>query len=180
MKAIQLNEQGIRILGFTWLILGISLPILYLLPLFGSPILDLNGIDVISAANDLSGDKKISMDKTSGFLMLIVPQFLLFLGFLGFGLGINCLVSKKAVMKFPYMIASAVVILIGLFCIIRMATVDAGFFSMLLPKAQAPFYISLFLLALIALAPLVLAVLYPASKTATPPMMPPPPQAPQQ
>lgn len=172
MKGIHLNDQGNRILGIVWLCLGITLPILYLLPLFGSALLDLNGIDVISAANDLSSDKKISLDKTSGFLMLVLPQLFLFLGFLGVALGIYFLVTKKAVMTLPFMITSALVILVGLFCSIRMATANTGFFSMLLPKAQGPFYIALFMLTLMALTPLVLYVLFPKAKTVTPP--PPP------
>ena len=159
MKLIQLNGSGSQILGSIWLTLGILLPILYLTPLFGSSLYKLNGIDVVSAVNDLSSDKLRTFDQTSGALMLILPQIMVFLGFLGIGLGIHGLAKKKVVLTIPYMVAAFITLLAGIFCAIRLENGSTGFFALVKPTPEASFYLVLVVLGLIVLAPIALSVL---------------------
>ena len=159
MKLIQLNGNGPQILSGIWLTLGILLPILYLTPLFGSALYELNGIDVISAMDDLSSDKLRTFDQTSGALMVVLPQIAVFLGFLGIGLGIHGLATKKIVLTIPYMVASLLVLLAGIFCAIRLENESTGFFAMVKPTPESGFYLILVVLGLIIMAPIVLSVL---------------------
>lgn len=164
---MQFDERGQQILGAVWVVLGILLPIFYLTPLFGTVLYDLNGIDVITAMDDLSDDKLRTFDQLSGVLMVILPQVMIFLGFMALGLGIHSLATKKGTLILPYIILALVTMIAGLFCAIRLAGESNGFFAMVKPTAQFGFYFMITILALIVLAPILISALLPSQEKAT-------------
>lgn len=166
MSLFHLDARGQQILGIVWMVLGIMLPIFYLTPLFGSVLYDLNGIDVINAMDDLSNEKLKTFDKLSGILMVVLPQLMVFAGFLGIGLGIHSFVKKKGVLLLPFSILAVVLLIAGLFCALRLDGESTGFFAMVKPTAQYGFYVMLTLLALMGLTPVLISALKPSQEKA--------------
>ncbi len=164
---MQFNARSQQILGAVWLVLGIMLLIFYLTPLFGTVLYSLNGIDVLTAMDDLSDEKLKTFDRFSGILMVVLPQVMVFLGFLGLGLGIQSLATKKGSLTFPYVILSLVTLMVSLFCALRLESESNGFFAMIKPTPQFGFYFMIALLALIILAPVIISALLPSQEKAT-------------
>ena len=155
-------ERRLRLLGLVWLVLGVFLPILYLTPLFGTALYNLNGIDVLSLPQDFSADKLKTFDQTSGFLMLVLPQLMLFIGFWGIAMGLSAgfkvfkLSRRPKGLIMALAISCGVIVLLGLVCSIRLGSASSGFFAMMMPKAQSGFHLMLGVVALMGLAPVVL------------------------
>ncbi len=164
MSLFRLDARGHQILGTAWVLLGIMLPIFYLTPLFGTALYDLNGIDVMTAVDDLSKEKLKTFDRFTGILMFVLPQLMLFTGFLAIGLGIHSFVKKKGVLLFPLSILAATLLVVGLFTAFRLDEESTGFFALLKPTAQYGFYVMLVLLAMMGLTPVIISALKPSQE----------------
>ncbi len=161
------NEKSHQILGAVWLVLGIMIPFFYFTPLFGTVLYKLNGIDVLTVIDNLSDEKLRTFDQVSGILMVVLPQVMVFLGFMGLSLGIYGLIARKGPLKFHYVILSLVTLLTSLFCAFRLESELSGFFAMFKPTPQFGFYFMMTLLVLIILAPIIISVTFPSREKTT-------------
>ena len=139
------NENMAMVQSVLWVVLGALAVLLFFLPLYGSAVYELNGIDTIDFVRDMDTDKIKRYDKLTGILMISVPVLGLLNGFLGVVFGVSGLVSRKPGRGLALAILGGVTMLLGAVCAAKLDGQASGFFGAFFPKAIWGFYVLLFL-----------------------------------
>ena len=138
-----MNLRTAPVLAIARMVLGLLMVLLFFLPLFSSPLMDLNGPDTVEFVREAPREKIRIFDRLTGILMLVVPIGSVFLGFLsaGFGgLGLQKVAPKG---ELVLSILCGVNLVAGFILVVKMTSVDKNFFNAFLPQPSMFFYLLL-------------------------------------
>lgn len=140
-----------HILGILWLIMGLFLMLAFFLPNYTTPVMDIDGLDLLkTATNDPRAFSRMTRDLHT-FFMVLAPFTYVLLGLLAIIAGAISINGRKSSMELLVTIWAGLSALIGLLTVFLLLNRNdaPSFFMKFLPKPGVVFYLTVLAAGLI-------------------------------
>lgn len=135
-----------KVQGILWLILGLFLLLAFFLPNYTTPVMDIDGLDLLkTATRDPKAFSRLTRDLPT-FFMVMAPFTYWLLGLVAVIAGSFSLYGRKSSMEMLVIVWSGLSVLISLLAIFLLLNRNdaPSFFMKFLPKPGIVFYLTVF------------------------------------